>query len=461
MRAVATVHEVCDVLGFGSRAQKEALEEYFLASMAGTVELPASIIHGQLHGLSLNGFRQTSLYLAAKFGNLTVFRALVAAGADPQADGLLYSAMSYRPAPEIVQYMLNELRIGLNIVCPRRELTPLMWASICGYLHCAKLLLDAGADPNIRARDGTKAFFFAAENGHINVLELLLQRGQGVHLIDGRARTALHSVVRGRFHNNLHGIYDPDNIRWMLAKGFDADARNSDGRTALDLALSYIRKNRYRLYYERVRAILLEHYKDRLVQQAASQCLHQLFHAADFTTVSDSAVLPIGTLCMSSLEVLLLQFRTDPCGPMNADTPGQRDLPLHTALRVGCPLKIVRFLVQKQPHQLRCGNSTSSLPLNVACEHGASLGVLQYLAEQEPRAVKTANITGQLPIHALCTSQPSYEAVKFLLNVHKAGIRAVTRSGDSPLSLACKTNASLPVIHLLLLADPTALLHIL
>ena len=52
--------------------------------------------------------------------------------------------------------------------------TALMWASQHGYIEVAKLLIEAGADVNLR---GTTALMIALEEGHTEIVELLKEAG--------------------------------------------------------------------------------------------------------------------------------------------------------------------------------------------------------------------------------------------------------------------------------------------
>jgi ankyrin repeat protein len=69
--------------------------------------------------------------------------------------------------------------------------TPLIWASACKRVNAARWLLDHGADVNQRATfgglqhgSGVTALHMAAENGHLPMLELLLNRGADTSITD-------------------------------------------------------------------------------------------------------------------------------------------------------------------------------------------------------------------------------------------------------------------------------------
>jgi ankyrin repeat protein len=62
--------------------------------------------------------------------------------------------------------------------------TPLHWAAIAGSLKAATLLLDHGADPNARDRDGRTPLHWAARNNRPEIVSLLIHRGADPNAVD-------------------------------------------------------------------------------------------------------------------------------------------------------------------------------------------------------------------------------------------------------------------------------------
>jgi len=220
-------------------------------------------------------------------GHYDVAAALVEAGTDPNlydetGRGALYAAIDFntmpssnRPAPDVlpnthsaldVANMLIErgatIDASLNQGAPYRAkldrgndtalgagTTPLMRAAKAGDLAAMRVLLEAGADPNLRTesgrrgRGGISPLLFAAGIGTaeqdttgrfktqqeaIDAIELLLEYGARIDDTDTQGRTALHGAA-------LQGYNDV--IVYLVGKGLALTAADNEGLTPLDTAL--------------------------------------------------------------------------------------------------------------------------------------------------------------------------------------------------------------------------------
>lgn len=61
------------------------------------------------------------------------------------------------------------------------DYSPLMWAAGNGNIGIMRLLLERGADPNLRNGRGVTALLPAAQDGRLDAVRLLLDRGANVH----------------------------------------------------------------------------------------------------------------------------------------------------------------------------------------------------------------------------------------------------------------------------------------
>ena len=71
------------------------------------------------------------------------------------------------------------------------NLAALMYASKNGHTTCVKLLLEAGADVNLKDRDDSTALMYGATNGYDDCVELLLKAEADVNTKDRDDMTAL------------------------------------------------------------------------------------------------------------------------------------------------------------------------------------------------------------------------------------------------------------------------------
>jgi hypothetical protein len=88
--------------------------------------------------------------------------------------------------------------------------TPLMFASIYGFVDLATWLLDAGANPNIVPMDdmGWPALIAAAQRGHTDVVTVLLHHGADAGVRDLQGRTALDWAKAERHRDVVRVLED-------------------------------------------------------------------------------------------------------------------------------------------------------------------------------------------------------------------------------------------------------------
>ena len=75
------------------------------------------------------------------------------------------------------------------------ETTPLYQAAFNGHNELVELLLEKGADPNIKTKAGTTALMGAAYGGHKRIAELLIAHGADVN-VKGEDKGFLEYVIK-------------------------------------------------------------------------------------------------------------------------------------------------------------------------------------------------------------------------------------------------------------------------
>lgn len=137
---------------------------------------------------------------------------------------------------------------------------PLMWASRNGHLSVINLLLDENVDVSTKNHDGVTALYLAAENGHQNVVRIFLGQGALVNIQDKVGWTLLHraahhghtQVISTLLEHHAH-IEAQDSSRWtvlqravssgqlsvtklLLEYGADPDVQDREGLSLLGIA---------------------------------------------------------------------------------------------------------------------------------------------------------------------------------------------------------------------------------
>jgi len=83
---------------------------------------------------------------------------------------------------------------------PMLGVTPLQSAVAGGHLEITRLLLEAGASPNVRERSGDTPLHAAAQNGDVEIVRSLIFGGANVETINEKNEKPLDIALKSGHH---------------------------------------------------------------------------------------------------------------------------------------------------------------------------------------------------------------------------------------------------------------------
>jgi ankyrin repeat protein len=105
--------------------------------------------------------------------------------------------------------------------------TALQEASFGGYENIVRLLIENGADVNIKGKGGLAALHHAVIGSRENIVQLLLKNGADVNIQSGIGSTALYFAAE---------LGNENILKSLLVDGADVNIKSDDGKTALHIA---------------------------------------------------------------------------------------------------------------------------------------------------------------------------------------------------------------------------------
>jgi ankyrin repeat protein len=96
-------------------------------------------------------------------------------------------------------------------------------------IEIAKIMIDAGADVNIKNEDGDSPLHFSAYYDRYEISKMLIDAGADLDMQEDSGKTALHLSV---YNNNIK------NVKNLMNAGAKTDIKDNYGQTPYDLAKS-------------------------------------------------------------------------------------------------------------------------------------------------------------------------------------------------------------------------------
>ncbi len=127
------------------------------------------------------------------------------------------------PSLRVISVMLNSAKVNVEVRTPQDE-SPLMLAALQGLTELCRLLITLGADVN---KPGWTALHYAATNGHLKTIQLLLDEYAYIDAASPNGTTPLMMAAH----------YGSDAaVRLLLDAGAEPTLKNDQGLSAMDFA---------------------------------------------------------------------------------------------------------------------------------------------------------------------------------------------------------------------------------
>jgi ankyrin repeat protein len=141
---------------------------------------------------------------------------------DPQGLPGLYLALR-DSSLKAAQALIDWPKTNVEVRTPQDE-SPLMMASLKGHLELARKLIAKDADVN---KTGWTPLHYAATNGHLAIMELLLEQHA---FIDAESPNGTTPLMMAAHYGS------PAAVKLLLEAGADTTMKNQLGLTAIDFA---------------------------------------------------------------------------------------------------------------------------------------------------------------------------------------------------------------------------------
>lgn len=198
------------------------------------------------------------LVIAASHRSAAAAGALVDAGADPNVADRAGNAPLHTAAQvgdlELVKKLLakganRDVRTAKNENMGRGagggaagffgraagEQTPLMVAARGNHVDVMRALIAAGADPKLKAQDGSTLLMAAAASGHVEAVKYAYEFDQDVKAVTDNGTTLMHAAVTFTLAQSTQPEVCKV-VQFLADKGAPLDEKNARGRTPIDLA---------------------------------------------------------------------------------------------------------------------------------------------------------------------------------------------------------------------------------
>jgi hypothetical protein len=116
------------------------------------------------------------------------------------------------------------------------EQSALLMAAKANHEDVMRVLIEHGADPKLKAQDGTTLLMSAVGSGHVGPVKYAYEFDQDVKAATDNGMSLMHAAVTGTLGANATQADICEVIKFIADKGAPLDEKNGRGQTPIDVA---------------------------------------------------------------------------------------------------------------------------------------------------------------------------------------------------------------------------------
>ena len=307
-----------------------------------------------------------------------------------------------------LRYLISEMHCNVDIA-NRKKTLPLHIAIRNGMSFDIIVLLVSQLNKDIQTVGGDTPLHLACVEQKEAVVNYLINEMHcNVGIANDKKELPVHIAVRSALSVDI--------IK-LVAPLFHVDAQTCDGTTPLHLACG--------------KTMILN-----------VRCLITTLHC-DVNLTNSRNELPLHIAIRKGLSfdilVLLVSHFNKDIQTVGGDTP------LHLAC-AGVGEGFVRYLIKKMHCDVNIPNGQKELPLHIAIRKGMSFDILVLLVSQLNKDIQKAN--GDTPLHLACVARKE-AVVNYLINKMHCNVNIANDKGELPLHNFLKSGTNLNILKLL------------
>ena len=454
-----------------------------IASTDGNTVLHAAVVGGCSknivqalidHGANVNATNRdnvTSLMIACQRGDVNTITKLLRAGADPDiisSGGMkfVHFADAEKSSIEAHKSMKSQaIYHGVDVNAENLDCTTaLMIACQNGDGVVIKILLDAGADPNINSIKGNKslhaavlggcseeafkkiidhgadvnstnnesvtALMVACKKGNMDAMYVLLNAGADPHIADSNGNTCMHHAIVGGCSKEV--------LQVIIDHGADVNSTNNDSVTALMVAC---KKGNVDATYALLKAASNPDIADSngntcmyhaIVGSFSKEVLQAIIdQGADVNSTNKEGVTALMAACRKgNMDVIYVLLKAG-VDPHISDSNGNTWI--HHAIVGGCN-ETIQEIINHGAH-VNATNKDNITPLILACQDGNEVVIKTLLDAGADPYINS--VEGHTSLHAAVLGGCSNEALHKIID-YGVDVNATNILNQTALELACQ-----------------------